>query len=57
MILGVLFSIILITLALWQITSRWQAYRRLKLSGLLVQAHVTEIKSESRLVTQTGSAM
>ncbi|MBV9616725.1 MAG: hypothetical protein JO031_14830 [Ktedonobacteraceae bacterium] len=54
MIIGVLFSIILIALAIWQITSRWQVYWRLKRSGLLVQARVTDIKSESRLVTQLG---
>ena len=51
---GVLFIIVLIALTSWQITSRWQASRRLKRSGLLVQARITDIKSESRLVTQLG---
>jgi hypothetical protein len=56
MILGVLFSILLICLAIWQIISRRQVSRRLTRSGLLVQARVTDIKHESRLVIQTGGA-
>jgi hypothetical protein len=56
MILGVLFSILLICLTIWQIISRWQVSKRLTRSGLLVQARVTNIKSEARLVVQTGSA-
>lgn len=52
MILGVLFIIVLIALAIWQLVSKWRFHRRLTLYGFTVQARVTDIKREARLVTQ-----
>ena len=56
MIIGTLFILLLATLAIWQIISRWLTYMRLELHGRLIQARVTDIKQETRLVTQTGGA-
>ncbi len=56
MIIGVLFVVLLAALAIWQIVSRWRTSMRLELHGRLIQAHVTDIKQEAHLVTQTGGA-
>jgi hypothetical protein len=54
LIIGILVVMILVTLALWQVIRRWLVARRLALSGRVVEAHVTDIKREARLVAQTG---
>jgi hypothetical protein len=53
-IIGILFLILLITLALWQLISKWQASREIKQEGIVVHARVTDIKEEARLVKQLG---
>ena len=49
---GILFLIFLIALAVWQMISKWQRYRRLERNGSLLFAQVTDIKQETRLVMQ-----
>jgi hypothetical protein len=55
-ILGLRVVCALGVLALWQIVARVRTFVRLQAKGVPVQAVVTSVKRESRLVTQTGSA-
>jgi hypothetical protein len=54
-IVGIIIALLLVGLALWQAMSKWRVYQRLEREGSLMQAQVTAIKQEPRLVAQLGS--
>ena len=56
MIIGALFIVLLAALTIWQIISRWRTSTQLARYGRSIQARVTDIKQETRLVTQIGGA-
>lgn len=54
--IGILILLGLGILLLLRTITRWRRYRRVEKYGFLIKAQVTDIKRESRLVTQTGGA-
>src|SRR5579884_1509312 len=55
-VIGALFIIGLVFLASWNTISRWLTYMRTKSRGILVEARVTDVKRESRIVVHLGGA-
>lgn len=54
MLIGIFLAILVLSLAVWEILSRWRKYRRLRLHGMLVQARVIDIKREPRVLPAGG---
>lgn len=49
-IIGLLFFVCLVCIALWRIYARWHAYRHLQRHGRIIWATVADIKSEMRTI-------
>lgn len=55
-LVGILVAIGLGVLVGWRLISKWLVFRRIKRYGILIEAQVTDVRQETRLVTQLGGA-